>query len=224
MMLASVYLQASAIYDVTTTDKLRVWAEFPDPIVADGKTVNYITVYQHDDDDIQYTAFNMEFILPEGFRVNQVKQGRVMVDDIFFSERATPTHSIACNIVDGVDLRIMGDSSQNSDLFNDDEDGNLLDELFTIGLIANNTISTGEYEVTLEGIKFCLSNADARIPAEAPITYKVYIENPNSTEVPEITLGELDSTECYTVSGLKIDARTAHDMIIVYKGTKYYIR
>lgn len=223
MVLICMNLNAFAIYDVTTTDKLRVWAEFPDPIVADGKTVNYIKVYQHDDEDILYTAFNMEFILPEGFRVNRIKQGRVMVDDIFFSDRASPTHSISCNIVDGVDLRIIGDSSQNDDLFIDDEDGNPLDELFTIGLIADTSITTGEYQIKMEGIKFCLSNADARIPAEAPITYDVYIQNP-STGIPEISPEELEPSECFSISGMKVDPRKVHDMIIVYKGEKYYIR
>lgn len=224
ILLAFISIRAWALYDVTTTDKLRVWAEFPEHIIADGTTVNYIKVFEHDDDDINFTAFNMEFILPEGFRVNQVKQGRVMVDDIFFSDRATPTHSIACNIINGVDLRIIGDSTLNLDLFNDDEDGNPLDELFTIGLIAEPTIATGEYEIKMEGIKFCLSNADARIPANSPLIYKVFIDNPETTGIIEISADKLDSEECYTLSGLKIDPTKVHHMIVVCKGTKYYIR
>lgn len=225
LALACATFQASALYDVTVTDKLRVWAEFPETIIADGETVNYIKVYEHDDEDVFYTAFNMEFILPEGFRVNQVRQGRLMVDDIFFSERATTTHSISCNIVDGVDLRIIGDSSMNADLFNDDEEGNLLDELFTIGLIAERSIPTGNYDVIMEGIKFCLSNADARVPADNHVVYNVYIKNDSQPDgVQEISPDMLDPQDCFDLQGRKVDPRVVHDTIVVSKGNKYYLR
>ena len=32
-------------YETLVSDKLRVWAVFSDPIVADGKTVNYIIFF-----------------------------------------------------------------------------------------------------------------------------------------------------------------------------------
>lgn len=218
-------LQALALYDVTVTDRLRVWAEFPDPIIADGVTVNYIKVYQHDDDDLSYSAFNLEFILPEGFRINQVKQGRDKVDDIFFSERATTTHLISCNIVDGVDLRIIGDSSQNSDLYNDDIDGNPLDELFTIGLIAEKTMLPGSYEVRMEGIKFCHSNADARVPEADPAYYTIHVTNNDiETGIQEISADNLDPDNCFDLLGNRVNPHKIHDMIIICNGIRYYIR
>ncbi|MDE5749222.1 MAG: hypothetical protein K2H87_00460 [Duncaniella sp.] len=213
-------------YETLTSDKLRVWAVFSDPIVADGETVNYITVYQHDDDDLDYTAFNMEFILPEGFRVNKVKQGRDMVNDIKFSDRATTTHAISCNLKDGVDLRIIGDSSINADLYKDDEDGNLIDELFTVGLIAEPTLKTGTYQVEMKGIKFVHKTGDAKIPTCDPTTYNVYIENPSdpSTGLEEISADELDPDDCYDLMGRRIDPRKAHATVIVTKGRKYYVK
>lgn len=216
--------QAKAVFDVTVTDHLRVWAEFPDKIIADGETINYIKVYQHDDDDLDYTAFNMEFILPEGFRINKVKQGRETVNDIFLSERATSTHTIACNIVDGVDLRIFCDSSMNSDLYKDDEEGNPLDLLFTVGLIAESTIPTGEYTVQMLGIKFCHSNADAKIPAADPTNYQVYIQGDKPAGIEEVVAEELDLTDCYDLNGRRINIDDAHGIIVVCRGRKFYLK
>jgi len=223
--LALTALQASALYDVETTERLRVWAEFPDPIVADGQTVNYIKVYQHDDDDLDYTAFNMEFLLPEGFKVNLIKQGRDMVKDIFLTDRAHSTHSIACNIVDGIDLRIIADSSENALFYKDDVDGNPLDHLFTIGLIANESIESGEYEIKHFGIKFSHRNADARIPALDPNFYTVKIENPSKPAgIAEIDAEELDPDDCYDLQGRKVDPRKARGTIVVSHYRKYYVK
>ena len=217
-------LKASALYEVETTDRLRVWAEFPEIIVADGKTVNYIKVYQHDDDDLDYTAFNMEFLLPEGFEVNMVKQGRDMVRAIFLTDRAHSTHSIACNIVDGVDLRIIADSSENINFYKDDVDGNPLDHLFTIGLIANTTIKSGEYEIKHFGIKFCHRNADARVPALDPNFYTVKINNPTTSGIEEIEAEALDPDDCYDLQGRKVDPRKARGTIVISHNRKYYVK
>lgn len=213
-------------YETLQSDKLNVWAEFSDPIMADGKTVNYITVYQHDDDDLDYTAFNMEFILPEGFKVNQVKQGRDMVNDIHFSDRGTSTHAISCNLKDGVDLRIIGDSSINANLYKDDEDGNLIDKLFTVGLIAEPTLDTGTYDVTMKGIKFVHKTGDAKIPACDPTVYKVFILNPDNipTGIDVITDGKPIPENCYDLLGRRVDPRTAHGIVIDSTGRKYYVK
>lgn len=209
-------------FTTTKSETLRVWAEFPEMIIADGKTVNYIKVYEHDDADIDYTAFNMEFILPAGFKVNKVMSGRREVNDISLSERADVTHTIACNIVDGVDLRIFCDSSENADFFKDDEDGNPLDELFTIGLICEPTLSTGDYEVRNEGIKFVLKTADACIPANEPILYTIHVDRP--TAVDEVTIDELDPLNCYDLQGRPVDPTKVHGVLVVCKGHTYYIK
>lgn len=217
-------LSALAAYKVTTTDKLRVWAEFPDPIVADNQTVNYVKVYQHDDDDLDYSAFNMEFILPEGFTINQVKEGRREVNDIKLSERADVTHSISCNIVDGVDLRIIADSSENADLYKDDESGAPLDELFTVGLIADpDKLVNWSYTIEFKGILFVQSNADAVKPADDPQYYTVYVAN-TVTGIEEIEADALDPEQCYDIMGRKVDPRTVHGQVVVCNGCKYLIK
>lgn len=210
-------------FAVETTDKLRVWAEFPETIQADGTSVFYIKVFQHDDDDLVYSAFNMEFILPDGFRINQVKEGRREVNDIHLSQRADATHSISCNLKDGFDLRIIATSSENANFYNDDEQGNPLDELFTIGLVAETSLATGEYEVSLEGIKFCHQNADARIPAAAPMLYTIKVDN-KLTGIETVEADSIDPEDCYDLQGIRIDPAKAAGKIIVTGGKKVLVR
>ncbi len=217
------FMAAKADFITTTSENLHVWAEFP-TIVADGETVNYITIYEHDDDNLKYTAFNMELLLPEGFRVNQVRQGRAEVDDIFLSERAHPTHSIACNIVDGVDLRIIADSTNNEDFYDDDESGNPMDELFTIGLIADPSLAAGEYLVQLTGIKFVLSNADATVPANEPIDYTIVVKHPIHTSITEVDAEDLVPGEYYDLSGRRIDPAKVHGAVVVSKDRKFLVK
>lgn len=214
---------SAADFEVTTTDQLKVWAEFPQEIVADGTTVNYVKVFEHDYDNTKFCAFNMEFILPEGFRVNKVKQGRETVDDIFLSARGTNTHVLSCNILNGVDLRIISISSNNSVYYDDDEDGNPLDLLFTIGLIADPTLASGEYDVRMEGVKFSMPNADARVPATLP-GYTINVNNPTAAGIERVEASVLDPEDCYTLSGVKVDPRTVHGVIVVSKGRKVLVK
>ena len=79
--------------------KLQVWTDAELKFTADGKTVTYMTVYEKNP-DVDYTAFNMEFTLPRGFRINLVKKGREWVKDISLSVRASSTHTINCNMPD----------------------------------------------------------------------------------------------------------------------------
>lgn len=211
-------------YETLLSPELHVWAEFPNPIVADGKTINYVKVFEHDDNGLQYSAFNMEIILPVGFRVNQVKQGRETVNDIFLSDRATSTHSISCNLYQGYDLRIISTSSQNFNFFDDDVEGNPIDELFTIGLIADPTLSAGDYEVHLEGIKFVLADANARIPEPEVISYTIHVDNPIATGLEEVKASEIDTYDCYDLEGHQVDITTVHNIIIVANGRKYLLR
>lgn len=210
-------------FAVETTDRLRVWAEFPEVINADGSSVFYIKVFQHDDDDLDYTAFNMEFVLPMGFRINQVKEGRREVNDIHLTDRADATHSISCNLKNGNDLRIIATSSENANLYKDDVNGNPLDELFTVGLIAEPTIAAGEYTVSMEGIKFCHKNADARIPAAAPMLYTLKVVN-TQTGVEEVEAASIDPDDCYDLQGRKVNPLRAHGMIVISKGRKVLVK
>lgn len=221
-------LQAIGVYAdnfaVETTDRLRVWAEFPEIIYADGSSVFYIKVFQHDDDDLDYTAFNMEFILPDGFRINQVNEDRREVNDIHLTERADATHLISCNLKDGYDLRIIANSSENANLYKNDVNGNPLDELFSVGLIADSAIPAGEYTVSMEGIKFCHKNADARIPAAAPIQYIIKVADNQLSGMKSIEASSLDSDDCYDLQGKRIDPSHVHGKIVVSKDKKVFVK
>lgn len=218
-------LTASA-YTTTTDKELHVWCDMP-VIIADGETVNYITVYEHDDRGIDYSAFNMEFTFPEGLSVNQVRQGRNMVDDIFMSARASATHSISCNMRYGYNLRIIATSSMNDNLFPDDEDGNPMDELFTVGLIADPSLAAGTYEVPFFGIKFVIKNGDACIPEGEPFVYPMEVVNDVVTGIENVivgTTGEIDPEDCFDLMGRRVDPSKVHNVFVVTKGRKVYIK
>lgn len=137
------------------SESMRVWLDSQVTFTADGTTVTYLKLYENDGDQT-YTSFNMSLIVPKGIHVNKVKQGRNTVDDLFLSERATTTHSIACNMPSETLLKIACTSNLNQDLYNDDEDGNPLDEVWTIGLVADPTMENGDYVVTMpaDGLVF----------------------------------------------------------------------
>lgn len=208
----------------TKTDELKVWLEIP-TIVADGETVNYIKVFEHDDYHT-YTAFNMEIVFPmQGMSVNMVKQGRVEVKDIFLTERNSGLHTINCNMLDGYDLRIISTASGNEELFPDDEDGNPLDHLFTVGLIAAPSIASGDYTISFEGIKFVMKDGNACIPEKDPVSYVMKVENPNDiTGIEEIEAESIDPAACYDLLGRKQNPETAKGKIVVSKGHKYLVR
>lgn len=109
--------------------------------------------------DVDYTAFNMEFTLPRGFRINLVKKGREWVKDINLSVRASSTHTINCNMPDPTLLKIISTSSQNENYYPDDEDGNECTELFTIGLVADPETYNGTYAIQMDGARFVKKDA-----------------------------------------------------------------
>lgn len=215
-------MTASAYTTVPSAD-LHVWLEIP-TIVADGETVNYIKVYEHDDQDLVYTSFNMEFILPEGFLVNKVKEGRNEVNDIHLTDRADVTHSIACNLLDGVDLRILAYSSVNADFFQDDLDGNPLDHLFTVGLIAEPTLASGEYNLDLTGVKFVMSNGDATVPVQEPIQFPFTVVS--TTSIEELDADKIDAgREYYDLQGHPVNPSVLpKGTVIVSYGKKFIVR
>ena len=140
------------------SSKLQVWTDAEMKFTADGKTVTYMTVYEKNH-DVDYTAFNMEFTLPRGFRINLVKKGREWVKDINLSVRASSTHTINCNMPDPTLLKIISTSSQNENYYPDDEDGNECTELFTIGLVADPETYNGTYAIQMDGARFVKKDA-----------------------------------------------------------------
>lgn len=146
---------------VIESESLKVWFDNI-TLVADGKTITKMTVYESD--IYNYTAYNMAFTVPVGVKIAMVKKGRETVPDVTMSERAASTHSIAVGQPDPDLVKVLTFSSQLDELYPDDEDGNPMDELYTIGFTADPEMVNGEYEVEMWDIKFVLANTDACVP------------------------------------------------------------
>lgn len=205
-------------YTTTTSSSLKVW--FDDvALVADGQTVGYLKVYEND--NIDYSAFNMTFNLPKGLKVHKIKKGRDMVDDIEMSARASSTHSIACNILeDGTTLKVISTSTFNDNFCPDDENNNPLDYLYRIGLVADNTMTPDTYTIEMTGIKFVLTSGDACIPADDKVHAGLTVTA--STGIDEIELDKIDEI-CYDVQGQGI-THPVRGMIIIYQGRKFVVK
>lgn len=186
--------------DVSTT--LRLWTTNPLEVVNDGRTISPLTFYENDVET--YCAFNMEILVPEGLKIAKVKQGRDYVFDIKMSERATTTHSIACGQPNPGVIRVICTSSQNLTFYPDDEDGNPLDELYTIGLIAEPSLQEGTYELTVQDIKFVRPDVQAYIPEE-PVKIQLVVKNSSSTGLNEIGVEEESATEFYDLQGRRVN-------------------
>lgn len=210
----------ASAYTTTPSESLKVWF---DPIDAlnDGNTVTYMHVYEND--NVDYTAFNMTFIIPKGLKIHMVKEGREMVEDIHLSERAASTHTISCNLLDdGETLRVIADSSRNDDFYPDDEDGNKIDLLFTIGLVAEESMLPGDYSIEMTGIKFVLANGDSCVPVDDHVFSTISVYKDSDTGIEPIDRNAIDGW-CYDLLGRKIENPRA-GMIVVYCGEKRLIR
>lgn len=148
--------------NVQASETLEVWMDKSVSFTADGKTVTKL-VFREKDPNINYIAFNMTLTVPKGIHINTVKSGRNYVNDIKLTERATSTHSIACNMPDETTVRIICTSSLNEELYPDDEEGNLMDELFEIGFVADATTYNGTYAIEMTGCKFVQNDENDQI-------------------------------------------------------------
>lgn len=206
-------------FTTTPSESLNVWFD-SFSIIPDGKTVAYLNVYEND--EIDYTAFNMTFYIPKGLKINQIKEGRDVVNDIRLSERAASTHSISCNILeDGTTLRVIATSSQNDNLYPDDEDGNPLNLLYTIGLVASEEMEPGEYDMEMTQIKFVIHTGDACVPADDHVYGKVTVTD-DLSGVEEISVDEI-SGPYYDLMG-RIVTNPIPGTIVICNGKKYLVK
>lgn len=221
LTMASLPSMGQIIGQTTESETLKVW--FDDfTINADGEQVAYLKVYEND--NIDYTAFNMTFHVPAGLKIHQVKAGRETVNDITLSGRAAATHSISCALwEDGTTLRVISTSTQNDNFYPDDEDGNPLDLIYTIGLVADPTMPSGTYPIEMTGIKFVIKNGDACVPVDDHVYGEVTVENDNiSTGISEIEATAVDGP-CYDLSGRRV-TNPQPGTIVVFRGHKVMVR
>ena len=160
MMLALLTaVQASA-----QTETLKVWMDDV-TMTADGKTVTRLYVMEND--VVDYTAFSLSLIVPKGVTIAKVKSGRNTVNDIRLTERLND-HTISCNMLsDGRTIKIISSSPSNSNFYPDDVDGNVMDSIFSIGLVADPAMVNGNYTIEIKDCKFVLQDATASQPQEA---------------------------------------------------------
>ncbi len=159
VMLMLVLFSAQALAKATTENTLSVWMDQKVELTADGKTVTRLTVYEYDP-NINYLAFNMALSVPKGVKVYQRKEGRKYVNDITLNPDRTYDHTISCGMPNDFTIKIMGYSLTNSELFPDNEDGEIVKELFSIGLIADDTAINGTYKVEMWDVNFSILDED----------------------------------------------------------------
>lgn len=149
------------------TQTLRVWADNM-TMTADGETVTRLTVYETD--VVNYSAFNMAFVLPKGVKVAQVKKGRVYVDDVTLNADRFDglDHSITVNMPDETTLKVMCYSGTITEIYPDDAEGNPVEELFSIGLVADPATLNGTYSVNIVDCAFTPAEGKASEPQDNP--------------------------------------------------------
>ena len=177
---------------------LKVWINDA-VITADGETKTTLTVYQTDPTDDQYVAFQMKIHVPKGIHIAQKKQGRVTVDDFMLNaERFEGLgHSLSGNMPDEKTIVLSCVDMGNNPFYPDDADGNTVEELFTIGLIADSTMTNGTYPISLSGVDFIHSDGSSNSPEEE-VSFKLTVtggqepvETPISYILSEAGVGTL---------------------------------
>lgn len=195
---------------------LKVWLDPQVTFTADGKAVSYLRLYENDGNQ-GYTSFNMSLFVPKGIHINKVKQGRDFVNDITLSERATTTHTIVCNMPTETLLKVACISTLNQDLYKDDENGNPLDLVWTIGLVADPTMANGDYEVRMvaDDLVFNMKQGDTYVSSvlkeDVTCIFTITGGIISSVRMPEADKKEAD---IYDLSGRKVKNPTQHGIYI----------
>ena len=154
----------TAVHASAQTETLKVWMDDV-TMTADGQTVTRLYVMEND--VVDYTAFSLSLIVPKGVTIAKVKSGRNTVNDIRLTERLND-HTISCNMLsDGRTIKIISSSPSNSNFYPDDVDGNVMDSIFSIGLVADPAMVNGNYTIEIKDCKFVLQDATASQPQEA---------------------------------------------------------
>ncbi len=154
---------------------IKTWMSNP-TMVADGTTVTYLTVYQTTDDEEElYRDFEIHITVPEGLSLAQRKEGRKMVDDIALNaDRFEGLPQVLAVSVKGTAITAVCANMTNKETFyRDDADGNIVEELFTIGLVADPGMVNGKYDIEITVAKFALptgGGATLTSPAKSVMT------------------------------------------------------
>ena len=146
----------------STDNTLSVWMDQKVEMTADGQTVTYLTIYEYDP-NVNYISFNMAIFVPKGTKIHQRKEGRKYVNDIDLNADRKTDHTIACGMPDDHTVKIIAYSMTNDQLYPDKEDGTIVKELLTIGLVSENTAINGTYRAEMLDVNFTYRDASSKI-------------------------------------------------------------
>jgi len=207
----------SAQYVTEVSQSLQLWVP-PVNIKADGTTIT--KMYVCEKNDVNYSSFNMTFIVPDGIRVAMVAKGNVEVEDCEMSVRSAD-HIINCGQPNATTIKVIGYSPTIQSLYPDDQNGNPADELFYIGLVADAQMAPGDYQVEIVDVKFVLENADAHILSAEPLHTSISVTD-DASGVEEIAVEDVDAdAEWYDLTGHRVNANPSTPGIyIVRQGNK----
>ena len=154
----------------TQAQTLKVWMSQP-TMVADGSTTTYLTVCQTDinadGSHNLYAQFEMRLHVPNGISVATKRVGRKDVDDFTLNAERFEGIDISPAIAASPGLISISTLNTGADsYYPDSESGETIEELFTLGLKADPSMTNGIYEIYLSDVKFIRLDATAETPGE----------------------------------------------------------
>ena len=188
-----------------TAQNLKVWMSNP-TMVADGETVTYLTIYQTDiiaaGEYGYYWDFQMVINVPEGISIAQKRSGRApnytYTNDITLNSDRYYELSVAVSAAmpDATSIKI-GTQNTVGAYYQDDENGNVVEELFTIGLVADPSMKNGTYTIDLSDVIFAKQNDHVGTRPAEPATATLTVTGGQAAEgeiqytLPEAGMGTL---------------------------------
>lgn len=162
LIMLMLVLCAARVSAFTTDNTLSVWMDQKVELTADGKTVTKLTVYEYDP-NVNYISFNMAIFVPKGTKIYQRKEGRKYVNDIDLNADRATDHTISCGMPDDHTVKVIAYSITNDQLYPDTEDGTIVKELFTIGLVCESGATNGVYRAEMLDVNFTYRDENSKI-------------------------------------------------------------
>jgi hypothetical protein len=169
------------------SEGFQVWTDESVEITADGETATVLTFYEKD--SVAYCGFNFSLVVPAGVKLAKHTVGRGDEENWVELTARAANHTIASNQPNTTLIKVISYSPNNHDYYSDDEDGNPLDAICTVGLIADPEMYNGTYTIELTGCKFVTSKNVAVVPPSS-IYIPLTITGGRSTSGVEYTLPE----------------------------------
>lgn len=209
-------LTLSAVW--AQAQSLSVWADDV-TVTADGKSVAYLYVNMTDANEL-YSGFQMAIDVPEGIHIAQKVSGRNTVNDATLNKYRFEglSHTLSVNMPSATLIKVGGiDLTANNDFFRDDAEGNIVENLFAIGLTADNTMEDGNYTLKFSDVKMIHGDATYNAPDDFTATLTIVGGIPTSIKMAGADQQTAD--DYYDLTGKKVKETTGKQLYIK-KGKK----